>query len=235
MDISDIIDKHFSSLGKTSCHRMSRIVASLLDCYSVNTSDIARSMVKKFKIKQDAAAKYVQRVFEDMFLQFNDHLWRQYSKMIFSFFEEKTGLKAGDCVQINVDFTSIDDRFILLCASLIVKNEKAIMLYFSMRRYPKTKGDFNQKKMEHAFFTELEHFLPKKYKYMIVADRGFGHERVIENCEKLGFYFALRRTENLNIVVNGEKKKLEDYAGENCTFEAEVPGVKKRQICGKFC
>ncbi|MDR0632598.1 MAG: hypothetical protein LBF84_00445, partial [Holosporales bacterium] len=52
---------------------------------------------------------------------------------------------------------------------------------------------------------------------------GFGHERIIELCEKFGFSFVLRRTEDINVVVNGEKRRLNDFAGQDCFFEAEVP------------
>ena len=33
----------------------------------------------------------------------------------------------------------------------------------------------SQKKMEEAFLKQLRHLLSRKYKYTIVADRGFGH------------------------------------------------------------
>jgi hypothetical protein len=229
MDISPLITQYFSPAGESFCNNATRFTSSLLDCFDVNTSKIAQSMAKLFKLTAAAATKCVQRTLNSD-LQLNDKFWRLYNDMLFAFFEEKMQLKAGDTLQINVDFTSNEDKHLVLMASLVVNGEKAVMLYFSMRNYPKKKGQLDQKKMEHAFFTQLEHFLPKKYKYVIVADRGFGHERIIELCEKLGFSFVLRRTEDINVVVNGEKRRLNDFAGQDCFFEAEVPAWKHRKV-----
>lgn len=56
--------------------------------------------------------------------------------------------------------------------------------------------------MEEAFFLKLSHLLPKKYKYLIVADRGFGNYRIMEVLDKFGFEFLIR-------VKEGLKMKLE--------------------------
>ena len=50
----------------------------------------------------------------------------------------------------------------------------------------------SQKKMEEAFLKQLRHLLSRKYKYTIVADRGFGHSRFINDCLRLGFNYILR-------------------------------------------
>ncbi len=55
---------------------------------------------------------------------------------------------------------------------------RAIPLYFSVRLYPKSKEQYNQKKLESSFLRELRHLLSKKYSYTIATDRGFGNDRV---------------------------------------------------------
>ena len=70
-------------------------------------------------------------------------------------------LKKGDNLQINVDFTSSTDDFLILVAS-VKFHDRAIPLYFSTRIYAKRKGQYNQIKMKKAFINELRHLLPKK-------------------------------------------------------------------------
>jgi len=53
--------------------------------------------------------------------------------------------KGGDKVYLQIDFTSERDNFLILVASVLFSG-KAIPLYFSMRNYPKKKGQYNQKK-----------------------------------------------------------------------------------------
>lgn len=72
----------------------------------------------------------------------------------------------------------------------------SVPLYFSMRSYPKRKGQSDQKTLERAFLKELRHLLSKKYSYTIVADRGFGNDRFAQLCHENGFNFVLRICES---------------------------------------
>jgi hypothetical protein len=45
----ELIFKHFAKLGETLCERITRLVSSLLDCFSVSTGDIYRSMARAFQ------------------------------------------------------------------------------------------------------------------------------------------------------------------------------------------
>jgi hypothetical protein len=223
----DFIEIFFSKLGETFCGQLTRLITSMLDCFCSSTSEISQSMAKLFQITIKSAESYVYRFLDNAEFVIGAQLWRCYQSMLFSFLEERNEIKSGDVLQINVDFTSIEDRFNILCASLIINNEKAVMLYFNMRRYPQRENSFDQKKMEVAFFNALKKILPTKYQYSIVGDRGFGQQRILEICKKHGFSFVLRRCDDLNLLVNGEKRKLKDFSGENCTFVAYVQAWKK--------
>jgi hypothetical protein len=72
--------------------------------------------------------------------------------MIFDCLREKHGLKNGDNMQVNVDYTTLNDNFLILCAFINVGGEKDVMLYFIVRNYAKRKNQIDQKKMELAFF-----------------------------------------------------------------------------------
>ena len=86
-------------------------------------------------------------------------------------------IKTGDKIPIKIDFTTSEDNFLILCASIIVA-DKAVPIYFTMRCYPVCKDMIDQKRMERAFFKCLKNFLSKKYSYIIVADRGFDIENL---------------------------------------------------------
>ncbi|GHU13047.1 hypothetical protein FACS189449_07840 [Alphaproteobacteria bacterium] len=99
-----------------------------------------------------------------------------------------------------------------------------------MRSYPKRKGQSNQKKMEKAFLKQLRHLLSKKYTYTIVADRGFGNNRFADLRLENGFDYVLRKCDNLNIEVNGNKLNLKDFSSKTRKFKAYVPAWKKEAI-----
>ena len=63
--------------------------------------------------------------------------------------------------------------------------------------------------MEKAFLRELKEKLPRKYQYLILADRGFGNIRFLENCLEQGFDYLLRASKSRNIEIQESKQKLE--------------------------
>jgi hypothetical protein len=169
---------------------------------------------------------YVFRFLSSADFQLDDHFWRCHINLLFDCLK-KHGLQKGAMIQLNIDYTSIRDDFLVLVASVLIGGEKAVMTYFSMRKYPKRKGQLSLKKMEEAFLRALKHILPKGYEYLIVADRGFGNERIVSICEQLGFKFVLRLSDNLNITLGEQKAKLCDFEGQNCKLEAYVDRWKR--------
>jgi hypothetical protein len=66
-------------------------------------------------------------------------------------------LKNGDNIRGNVDYTILNDDFLILCASINVASEKDMMPNFTASNYPKRKTQMNRKKMERTFFKGLRH------------------------------------------------------------------------------
>jgi len=125
--------------------------------------------------------------------------------MIFTLLTEHKIIKNGDKIPIKIDFTSSENNFLILCASIIVA-DKAIPIFFTIRRYPVRKDMIDQKRMEKAFLKCLKNFLSKKYSYIIVADRGFGNERIVNYCKEFGYEYLLRI--NSAIKVEYENKEI---------------------------
>ena len=223
----EVFYRYFSRYSDDFCRRITKIVNGILGSGSASTGEISQHLALKNGSNFKAEDMFVYRFLSDKNFQIDDSFWRCHINMIFDFLKEKTGLKQNDNIQINVDYTTINDDFLILSASINISDDKAIMLYFSSRNYPKRKNSMDYKKMEEAFFKALKHILPKKYTYTIVADRGFGHLRIIELCEKMEFNFVLRINENLIIQKGEEALNLRDFKGENVVFEAYVVRWKK--------
>jgi len=158
---------------------------------------------------------------QDSDFQINDNLFRKYINLLFDVMTERGLLKIGDNVLIKVDFTTDTNEFLILMASVDFGG-RSVPLYFSMRAYPKSKGQNDQKKMEKAFLRELRHLLSKKYTYTIVADRGFGNNRFAQLCLEFGFNYVLRICENINICIDDNMLNLKDFSGQNTSFKAYV-------------
>lgn len=219
------VSKFYSKTGKIFCRNFSEIITAMLSSSSSNTAKIAMEMSKlnnkSFKTNDIALYRFLKN---DKF-QIDEALWRCHIKMIFTLLKEHKIIKNGDEVPIKIDFTTSEDNFLILCASVIVA-DKAIPIFFTMRRYPVHKGMIDQKRMERAFLKCLKNFLSKKYNYIIVADRGFGNERIINYCMEFGYEYLLRINPAIKVKCEGKEMLLSDIKG-NKSLELTVISWKK--------
>jgi len=193
---------------------------------SCNTSEMARNMAHDTKEGFKANDMRIYRYLQNPEFQVDDKLWRNHINMVFDAMLERALIKKGMRIPIKIDFTSSTDNFLILCASVNF-NARNVTLYCSMRLYPKKAKQMDQKKMEEAFLKALHHILSTKYRYIIIADRGFGNQRFARICGKLGFDYLLRINDNLGLKVNDQKTNLEDFAGSEFDIEAEVTNWKE--------
>jgi hypothetical protein len=170
-----------------------------------STGLIAQPIAAQDKINFESAWMFLHRLLRDSNFQIDDSFWRCHSNMIFDCLREKHGLKNGDNIQVNVDYTTLNDDFLILCASINVAGEKDVMVYFTARNYPKRKNQMNQKKDGASIFQGVAPYFVKKYTYTIVADRGFANSRILQILEDLKFDYVLRIKENL--IVKKEQGK----------------------------
>jgi len=208
------ISKFYSKTGKVFCKNFSEIITAMLSCSSSNTAKIATEMSKlnNKSFKTNDIALY--RFLKNEKFQIDEALWRCHIKMIFTLLKEHKIIKNADKIPIKIDFTTSEDNFLILCASVVVA-DKALPIFFTMRRYPVRKDMIDQKRMERAFLKCLKNFLSKKYNYIIVGDRGFGNERIVSYCKEFGYEYLLRI--NPTIKVKDEKREmmLNDLKGNN--------------------
>jgi len=223
--MKELINQYFSSFGKVLPKRLGNITTAIMQCGSANTYQIARQLSKENNKSFKANDMAVYRLLQSKDFQIDDSFWRKHVKLIFNLLEERDLILRDQKIQINVDFTSHEDNFLILSASVIL-NHKAITIYFSMRKYPRKKNQMSQIKMEEAFIKGLRHVLSKNYDYIIVADRGFGNDRFANLCKENNFDYVLRINPNLIINHNNQKINLNTIK-EDKIFKAQAVSWKK--------
>jgi hypothetical protein len=203
--MQEIFSKYFSNHGKPFCKNLSSVTKAILRCGKANTSLIAKEMSKDNGLEFHSNDIHLGRFLQSSKFQINDSFWRNHIKMIFDFLKEGKIIDSNKPIPINIDFTSSENNFLILFASINV-DDKAIMLYFSSRVYYHKGYTINQKKMEEAFIKALRHILSKSYQYIIVADRGFGNKRFINLCKNNSFAYVVRIVANLNIIKEDKQQ-----------------------------
>ena len=199
--MEEIISKYFAKAGKDFVRNLSLVTPPMLRCGKANTALIAKEMSglngKNFKANDTNLFRFLQA----RYFQIDEKFWRMHLKLLFDLTKEQDLLNSATPLQINVDYTTCLDDFLILSASVIL-NEKSIILYFSSRLYPKKKNQMSYVKMEAAFIKSLRQLLPKNKRYIIVADRGFGNDRFATLCTKNNFEYVLRMNKNLSVGLS---------------------------------
>lgn len=219
--IERIVEKYFKGIRETTTKNLAYLVEGIMRSGRASVWHAAQAMSEVNEQSFKTNEKRGNRLLQDINFQIGDTMFRKYTKILFQALREREKLKERVRIQINVDYTTDNDNFLILMSS-IKFGQRAVPLYFSMRLYPKRKNQSDQKKMESSFIKALRHLLPKKYKYTIVADRGFGNQRFAKLCEENGFDFVLRINENLRIERMGKVENLEKYKGKKAKFKAKV-------------
>jgi hypothetical protein len=218
-----LISDRFNSISLPIAKRLEENVISVMKSGSINTYDMARELSKSNNKSFKTNETLLRRFLQNKNIQIDDEWWRKHINLIFDLLEERKIFSKRDKIQINVDYTTCEDDFLILSASILISEDKSITLYLSARNYPKKKGSMSQIKMEEAFIKRLRHLLSKKYQYIIVADRGFGNDRFMKLCENNNFDFVLRLQKSLNIIKdNNTVVNIKDLTTDD-KFEAKIP------------
>jgi transposase len=175
-----------------------KYTSGIISSCSFSTNEIARHVSKKTGHDFNTSVKGLNYLLCNDRFQVDDRYWRMHINMVFDLMAEQDLINENEKIFIQIDFTSNKNYFLIMCASIIVK-DRAVPLYFTMRNYPQKKDQYDHKKMELAFIKGLRHILSKKYSYVIVADRGFGNDRFIKACNDNGFDYLIRTTADFKV------------------------------------
>ena len=154
------------------------------------------------------------RFFDHESFEVEDKIWRCHIALVFQLLRQSYWLDGKKYLLLNLDFTSIEDRFSILSVSLQY-DSRSIPLFFNMRLYPKHTGMSDQKKLEKATLKALKHLLPRGYTYVLVEDRGFCNQRFLQEAEEAGFEYIIRSPERFKVTFQaGETTALKDMEKE---------------------
>ena len=136
----EAIKQNFTRIHSTISNNILLTTECMMRCASSNTSRIARELARINKGTFKTNDMWLYRFLDNKKFQVDDNLWRCYINSIFDMLLEQKEIKGkGDQVNINIDFTSDRDDFLILCASVML-GDSAVPLYFSMRKYPRRKN-----------------------------------------------------------------------------------------------
>jgi hypothetical protein len=222
----NILKRYFCGLGVSLTKSFVRYTSGAISACSFSTHEIARHVSKSTNYDFNTSEKGINYLLSNNKFQIDDHYWRQHINMVFDLMEEQNLINKNEKVYIQIDFTSNENYFLILSASIILNN-RSVPLYFTMRNYPKSKDQYDHKKMEKAFLKGLKHVLSKKYKYVVVVDRGFGNERFLSICEAVGFEYLVRIVPNLKVEHNSKKGILENICLDDGEYSLKIVNWEK--------
>ncbi|MEI7604422.1 MAG: transposase [bacterium] len=231
----DAFQNLFPNIPKPVAKNLNLMILGILKSQSAHLDDIAQAISSINNKSLNTNLVRMSRFIKYTKFEVEDKVWRDNIKNILSRLEDYGYIEKDLLIPINVDFTSIKNKFLILSASIPFKG-RGIPIFFTLRKYPKTKGQFDQIRMETSFIQQLEHLLPKRYKYVIVADRGFGNSRFLQTCISNGFHYVLRIScSNMAIIKEGEETRIKNLEKYNTATEIELQHSKvKTRILMSF-
>jgi len=213
--IEKLVQQIFPYLGKWQMRNMTGVIWSLIQVSSPLVSQIARAFpyTKDYK----PARKRVERFLRNpKCLLSLCHI--QYLKWIIFFVPHKKK------ESIVIDYTFLG-RYMILWAAIPFKS-RAIPIHFKVIANPLVTQSKQKDRMIHLeidFLRFLKIHLPWDRKWIIVADRGFGNQRNIGLCKKIGFDYILRFKGGIRVSARGNGNHL-----KNCKIK-NLPKAKWRK------
>ena len=119
-------------------------VYSILRGETVNTAEIARTMHEVNGLSFKTNDMRVYRLLQSDNFQVSDRLWRGHVRLLFTQLAS-LGLTSGARIQVNVDYTTDRDDFLILCAAIQFRGV-SLPIYFSLRNYVDFHPIVSQKK-----------------------------------------------------------------------------------------
>lgn len=200
--IEKLVKGIFIYLNPYQIHNTAGMIYSLIHASSPLVSQIARGFpyTKNYK----PARKRIERFLRNRQCLFTPcHI--QYLKWIIGFLPDQKR------TSIIIDYTFLG-RYMILWAAVPFKN-RAIPIHFKVIANPLITHVKQKDRMIHLeidFLRFLRIHLPQNRRWVIVADRGFGNQRNIGLCEKIGFDYVLRFKGDIRITARGSAHHLKN-------------------------
>lgn len=195
--VHDVMDK---ALHAATTGSLARFSVGLLGAESLNIHRMGAAMADAYGLQAKHSTKQLDRFLTESSL--NVHMAQK--KLAHHL------LQNHDEALIAIDWTDYDaDDQTTLCAYLLTTHGRALPLLWETHKKSALKG--NRTAMELAFVERLNDVIHEEMKVVVVADRGFGYQQLVQKLHELGLDFVLRIRKSTWIQdVHGTKK----YAGD---------------------
>jgi hypothetical protein len=116
-------------------------------------------------------------------------------------------------VVIALDWTEFDDdKHSTLAAYLVTHHGRATPLAWVT--HPKRSLKNNQKRFERELLEKLHEWIDPAVEITLLADRGFGDQKLYRYLDELGWWYVIRFRGNIMVTAaNGERKTAHDWVG----------------------
>jgi hypothetical protein len=117
-------------------------------------------------------------------------------------------------ILVNLDWTEFDeDGHSMLVASLQTKHGRSTPLLW--KTVVKSELKDNRNRHEDELMIRLRQLVPLSIQVTIVADRGFGDQKLYDFLKELGFHYIIRFRSNILVTSNnGEARIARDWVGK---------------------
>ena len=183
---------------------LAQMVCGLLWCRSLLLAEIARGFETEVAFPHNL--KRVERYVSNPRLQ-SLHSKQVIARRLLRQLHHRLQLKPTQALEIILDWTSVYP-YQVLSALVPVAGRAVPVLQWAVAR---DQLKAQQNTIEMQFLAALRDCLPKSWKVVIVADRGFQRVALLAYLEALGFGYVIRVKGDAGVAVGNYQGKLRDY------------------------
>jgi hypothetical protein len=179
-------------------------VAGVLNAATVGVAAIGRAYAALAEVKPKSGVKQIDRMLGNSGIDVEE-LQRLWAQIVIAEREE---------VVIALDWTDFDDDdHTTLCAYVVTNHGRATPLAWKTVKKSKLQGQRTQ--IEHSFVSALDDRLPDKLRVTLLADRGFGDQKLYELLAGLGWDYVIRFRGCIVVEAEGQSRPSEDWVLPN--------------------
>ena len=203
------VTKFTSSLTKgllpTQQATICQVVCALLVCRSLCLAQIARCFQSSTSFPHNL--KRTWRYVSNERIQ--DHSSKEVvARRLIKQLHHRLRIRPADYLEVIIDWTSVHP-FQVLSALIPVEGRAVPVLQWAIE---KSALKAYQNTYEMLFIASLRRCLPKKWKVVLLADRGFQRADFLSHLKRLGFHFVIRVKGDAWVECGPYRGKLRDYA-----------------------
>jgi hypothetical protein len=198
--VKTVVKLNFKQLNKWQQNNLADLIVAFFCNNSFATYDIASGLSGDSSTKQ----KNKRLIYFLDSLIINIDFWKSVILTIFSLPGFK--FKQRKVLTLAIDATTLKDDFFLLAVTISYKGRGIPIL---IKSWKGVNVSYNLWERVRETLSDLREILPNRFKYEILADRGFQGDVVFDLCRELGLDYVIRVNDNYKVVEKGGKEYIQ--------------------------